>query len=101
MIKPSAKSVAERKAKSRATQEKKSNPTGAEGQARRRSGRTNTIDTKSKHLKGQLDPPVGNITFLDHQGGQLDPPVLVLRFWIIKVISWIPRSVTLRFWITN
>ena len=28
---------------------------------------------KSKHLKGQLDPPVSDVTFLD-QGGQLDPP---------------------------
>ena len=27
----------------------------------------------SKHLKGQLDPPVSDVTFLD-QGGQLDPP---------------------------
>ena len=47
---------------------------------------------RSKHLKGQLDPPVCkvtffwikaaqldppvcNVTFLDHQGGQFDPPV--------------------------
>ena len=28
---------------------------------------------KSKHLKGQLDLPVRDVTFLD-QGGQLDPP---------------------------
>ena len=27
-----------------------------------------------KHLKGQLDPPVGNVTIFN-QGGQLDPPV--------------------------
>ena len=33
----------------------------------------------SKHLKGQLDPPVRNITFLQ-QGGQLDPPVRDVTF---------------------
>ena len=26
--------------------------------------------TQSKHLKGQLDPLVRQVTFLDHQGGQ-------------------------------
>ena len=30
---------------------------------------------QSKHLKGQLDPPVGSVTFFYHQGGHLDPPV--------------------------
>ena len=30
--------------------------------------------TTSKHLKDQLHPPVGHVTFLDHQGCQLDPP---------------------------
>ena len=35
---------------------------------------------QSKHLKGQLDPPVGNITFFDHQGGQFDPPVNNVNF---------------------
>ena len=34
---------------------------------------------KSKHLKGQLDPPVSDVTFLD-QGGQLDPPVSDVTF---------------------
>ena len=34
--------------------------------------RTKQAET-SKHLKGQLDPPVRNVTFL-HKGGQLDPP---------------------------
>ena len=49
------------------------------------------IQVNLNHLKGQLDPPVYNVTFwieagqldplvcnvtfLDHQGGQLDPPV--------------------------
>ena len=33
----------------------------------------------SKHLKGQLDPPVSDVTFLD-QGGQLDPPVSDVTF---------------------
>ena len=27
-----------------------------------------------KHLKGQLDPPVSNVTFFNH-GGRLGPPV--------------------------
>ena len=40
--------------------------------------RTKQAET-SKHLKGQLDPPVRNITFL-HQGGQLDPPVRDVTF---------------------
>ena len=31
--------------------------------------------TTSKLLKDQLDPPVGHVMFLDHQGCQLDPPV--------------------------
>ena len=29
----------------------------------------------SKHLKGQLDPPVGNGNVFWTKGGQLDPPV--------------------------
>ena len=29
----------------------------------------------SKHLKGQLDPPVGNGNVFCIKGGQLDPPV--------------------------
>ena len=29
----------------------------------------------SKHLKGQLDPPVGNGNVFYTKGGQLDPPV--------------------------
>ena len=40
--------------------------------------RTKQAET-SKHLKGQLDPPVRNVTFL-HQGGQLDPPVCDVTF---------------------
>ena len=30
---------------------------------------------KSKHLKGQLDPPVSNGHIFCTKGGQLDPPV--------------------------
>ena len=33
----------------------------------------------SKHLKGHLDSPVRNATFL-HQGGQFDPPVRDVKF---------------------
>ena len=37
---------------------------------------------ESKHLKGQLDPPVGNGHVFWTKGGQLDPPVReVIFFW--------------------
>ena len=31
-----------------------------------------------KHLKGQLDPPVGNGNVFCTKGGQLDPPVSLI-----------------------
>ena len=34
----------------------------------------------SKHLKGRLKPPVGNVTFFNH-GGRLGPPVRVFTFF--------------------
>ena len=43
----------------------------------------------SKHLKGQLDPPVGNVTFVFIKGGQLDPPVCDVTFFGSKEVSWI------------
>ena len=45
--------------------------------------RTKQAET-SKHLKGQLDPPVRNVTFL-HQGGQLDPPVRDVTFLDLNI----------------
>ena len=40
------------------------------------------IQVNLKHLKGQLDPPVYNVTFLDQldQSGQLDPLVCNITF---------------------
>ena len=35
---------------------------------------------QSKHLKGQLDPPVRDVTFFNHGGG-LDPPVSDVTFF--------------------
>ena len=34
----------------------------------------------SKHLKGQLDPPVRHVIFLNHQGFKLDPPIRHVTF---------------------
>ena len=61
--------------------------------------------TTSKHLKDQLDPPVGdvtfldqrrsvgNVTFLDHQGSHLDPPFgHVTVSWPIAVTTVINVS---------
>ena len=59
--------------------------------------------------RGQLDPPVHDVTFFDQggqldlpvcdvtffsQGGQLDPPVHDVTFFGSKEVSWIPLSVT-------
>ena len=41
--------------------------------------------SKSKHLKGQLGPRVGDVTFFNH-GGQLGPPVSDVTF-LIKVFQ--------------
>jgi len=41
---------------------------------------------QSKHLKGQLGPPVGNVTFFNH-GGQLDPPVGYVMFFLIMEVN--------------
>ena len=43
---------------------------------------------QSKHLKGQLDPPVGNGHVFWTKGGQLDPPVSDVTFFGPKEISW-------------
>ena len=48
----------------------------------------------SKHLKGQLDPPVGNGNVFWIKGGQLDPPVGNVTFFGSKEVSWIPPLVT-------
>ena len=49
--------------------------------------------TTSKHLKDQLDPLVGDVTFLDHQGSQLDPPFgHVTVSWPIAVTAVINVS---------
>ena len=42
---------------------------------------------------GQLDFPVGNVTFFNH-GGQSDPAVCNVTFFGSKEVGWIPLSVT-------
>ena len=66
---------------------------------------------KSKHLKGQLDPPVGNGNVFCIKGGQLDPPVGNCNIFCTKEgqldppvgngnvfapmeVSWVPVFVT-------
>ena len=48
----------------------------------------------SKHLKGQLDPPVGNGNVFWIKGGQLASPVGNVTFFGSKEVSWIPPLVT-------
>ena len=50
----------------------------------------------SEHLKGQLDPPVGDVTFFCTKGCQLDPPVGDVTFFAPKDVSWILLLVTSR-----
>ena len=48
---------------------------------------------QAKHIKGQLDPPVGDETFLT-KGAQLDPPVGDVTRFEQMMVSWIPLLVT-------
>ena len=48
----------------------------------------------SKHLKGQLDPPVGNGNVFWIKGGQLASPVGNVTFFGSKEVSWTPLLVT-------
>ena len=52
------------------------------------------IQVNLNHLKGQLDPPVGHIVFLDHQGVSWIPLLVRYCFWITNEVSWIPLLVT-------
>ena len=68
---------------------------------------------ESKHLKGQLDPPVGNCHVFGSKvvswisllvmsrfwikGGQLDPPVGNVTFFGSKEVSWISLLVSMVF----
>ena len=54
-----------------------------------------TLNDQSKHLKGQLGPPVSDVTFFNH-GGRLGPPLVTSRFLIMEV-GWGPPLVTSRF----
>ena len=61
--------------------------------------RTHHRQVASKHLKSHLDPPVGDGHVFWIKGGQLDLPVGDVTFFGSKEVSWIPLLVTSRFWI--
>ena len=48
----------------------------------------------SKHLKGQLVPPVSDVTFLGPKEVSWSPPVSDVTFFGPKEVSWSPLSVT-------
>ena len=54
-------------------------------------------DYKSKHVKGQLDPPVGNGQVFCDKGGQLDLPAGNVTFFASKEVNWISLLVMSRF----
>ena len=54
--------------------------------------------SSSKHLKGRLGPHVGDGHIFWTKGGQLDLPVGDVTFFGSKEVSWIPLLVTSRFW---
>ena len=43
--------------------------------------RVHELRMMSKHLRGQLDPTVSDVTFFCTKGGQLDPPVSNVTFF--------------------
>ena len=51
-----------------------------------------------QHLKGQLDPPVGDVTFLD-QSRSVGPPCWLREVFGSMQVGWIPMLVTGCFWI--
>ena len=51
-------------------------------------GQYSNRQIKSKHLKGQLDPPVGNGNVFWTKGGQLDPPVSDVTFFGPKAVGF-------------
>ena len=54
----------------------------------------NCCPAESKHLKGQLDPPVGDGNVFCTKGGQLGPRVGDATFFAPKEVSWEPVLVT-------
>ena len=53
-----------------------------------------TFDHESKHLKGQLVPPVSDVTFFGPKEVSWSPPVSDVTFFGPKEVSWSPLSVT-------
>ena len=52
------------------------------------------IQITSKHLKGQLDPPVGDGHVFWTKGGQLDPLLVMVTFLVSDVTFFGPKDVS-------
>ena len=47
----------------------------------------------SKHLKGQLDPPVSNVTFFGPKEVSWTPLLVTVTFFGPEEVSWTPSNV--------